>query len=122
MIASKPVAARDLSHIPFKMSIKPGMVVQYKSMDLHDDETPMALVLCPDWAVETHVVDMRNVEVKGERNHDPRRYLCAVMAPAEMHGAFELHVWRQVLVDIANMEREVLMEYDVATRFYHPNL
>lgn len=95
------------------------MIVQYKSID-DEVKIPMALILCPDWAVETHVIDMRQVEVKGARNEGPKRYLCAVVAPAIMDGAFDLHVWRQVLVDVADMEREVVMEYDVATRFYHP--
>lgn len=97
------------------------MVVQYNCMD-NEAEHPLALILCPDWAVETHVVDMRHVEVKGERNVGRKKYLCAVMAPAVMHGAFELSVWRQVLVDVADMEKEVLMEYDSATRLYHPNI
>lgn len=97
------------------------MVVQYKSTD-DEVENPLALILCPDWAIETHVVDIRNVEVKGERNVGRKRYLCAVMAPAVMHGAFELRVWRQVLVYVADMEREILMEYDDSTRFYHLNV
>ncbi|QDS72366.1 hypothetical protein FKW77_008245 [Venturia effusa] len=115
------VVVKDGSHLPFKMRIKPGMVVQYKSID-GEVQNPLAVILCPDWAVETHVVDMRHVKVRGERNKILKRYLCAVMAPAEMHGAFELHVWQQVLVDVLDMEKEVLMEYDGATRFYHPNV
>lgn len=97
------------------------MVVQYKS--IYDEvKNPLAMILCPDWAVETHVVDIRHMEVKGERNVGRKRYLCAVMAPAVMHGAFELNIWQQVLVDVVDMEKEVLMEYDGATRFYHPNV
>ncbi|TLD32255.1 diatom spindle kinesin 1 [Venturia nashicola] len=116
-----PIVAKDNSHLPFDLRIKPGMIVLYNS--IHDKiKDSLALILCPDWAVETHVVDIRNVEVKGERNVGRKRYLCAVMAPAAMHGAFELSVGRQVLVDLADMEEEVSMEYDGATRFYHLNV
>lgn len=65
------------------------------------------------------MVDLGGVEVKGVRNEGAKRYLCAVMAPAMMDGAFELNIWRQVVVDVKDMERELLMEYDSATRFYH---
>jgi kinesin family protein 2/24 len=108
----------NLSSLPFKVRIKPGMVIQYKSK-YEEVKIPMALILCPDWAVETHVVDVRGEEVKGIRNEGPKRYLCAAITPAMMDGAFELNVWRQVVVDVKDMEKELLMEYDAATRFYH---
>jgi kinesin family protein 2/24 len=94
------------------------MVIQYKNK-YEEGIIPMALILCPDWAVETHVVDIRNQEVKGIRNEGPKRYLCATISPAMMAGAYQLNVWRQVVVDVGDMEKELLMEYDAATRFYH---
>ena len=35
-----------------------------------------------------------------------------------MTDAYELKVWRQVLIQVEDMEAEIIMEYDTAMRYY----
>jgi len=39
-----------------------------------------------------------------------------------MPGAFEIYLWQQVVASVDTMEAEVLLEYDVGTRYYYENV
>lgn len=42
-----------------------------------------------------------------------------MILPGTLGGSYEVQLWRQVVVDVAQMEAEVVLEYDAATRYYH---
>ncbi|KAI8659679.1 Kinesin motor domain-containing protein [Fusarium sp. Ph1] len=96
----------EMSQVPFKERIRPGMVVSWNP----PDDTPgfyrlpgrnLVTVLSPE---------------------DETRYRCASVVPGVMPGAFEVYLWQQVVVKVEHMEAEVLLEYDVATRYYYETL
>ncbi|KAF2801423.1 diatom spindle kinesin 1 [Mytilinidion resinicola] len=103
---------------PFATRIRPGMFVRYNPSHPTGLDTNIATILCPDWAVETKVKDYYGKEVKGMKGEGERRYLCAMVAPSIMPGAWELDLARQCVVEVREMEAEVLMEWDVATRYW----
>lgn len=109
------------------------------------DDFGLVVVLCPVEAVQSTAKDVFESVVNpaederadtikvndtnstlGPGDTDGARYLCAVVmpAPASTKGlmakeAYELHIWRQVVVDVAMMEKEVILEYDQETRYYY---
>lgn len=127
-------SSRDLDgsaeSTPFKDRIRPGMAVswtQKKNSYVGGFWTDLniALILCPAAAVGPTTQDTqgRRVDAQFEGNKTAdgkaKRYLCAMVLPAVFPGAFEVSVWRYVVVDVDDMEKEVILEYDSATRFYH---
>ncbi|KAK7757104.1 hypothetical protein SLS62_000651 [Diatrype stigma] len=46
------------------------------------------------------------------------RYLCAQVTPGAESETYEVNLWQQVVVDVSNMEKEVVLEYDAETRYY----
>ncbi|KAK3376420.1 P-loop containing nucleoside triphosphate hydrolase protein [Lasiosphaeria ovina] len=120
--------------IPFKQRIRPGMVVSWgwrwtaASGAVLMTEKHLGVVLCPAAAVGPRVCDVRGVQVNPPPPQDneagggegkKERYLCAMVQPGMMSGAYGVSLWRQTVVDVEQMEAEVLMEYDEATRFYY---
>ncbi|KPM39756.1 hypothetical protein AK830_g6811 [Neonectria ditissima] len=94
--------------VPFKERIRPGMAVSWTPPAGFAMALPgmnMVVVLSPALDAGT--------ESKGPR------YLCAIVTPAIMSEAYDLHLWRQVVVEVEQMDTEVLLEYDVATRYYY---
>lgn len=55
-------------------------------------------------------------EMKEEKK---QTYLCCGLAPSIMNGTYELHVKQEMIVDVNDMEDEIQVEYDSATRFYY---
>ncbi|EFY99447.2 kinesin motor domain protein [Metarhizium robertsii] len=116
--------------IPFKDRIRPGMAVSWTPTKEYDmgcswEELNIALILCPAAAVGPttqdtmgHRVDAGSVSNK-MADGKYKRYLCAMVSPAVLPGAFEVSMWRYVVVDVDDMDKEVILEYDSATRFYH---
>jgi hypothetical protein len=51
-----------------------------------------------------------------ENSFNSQRYLCAMISPGALVNAYEIHLWRQVVINISTMDAEVLLEYDTATR------
>jgi kinesin family protein 2/24 len=107
---NKGLSSRDprpeMAGVPFKERLRPGMVVSWNPAD----DTPgfyrlpgrnLIMILSPD----------------GEES-----YRCAVTVPAIMPGAFEIYLWQQVVASVDTMEAEVLLEYDVGTRYYYENV
>ncbi|KAK4663948.1 uncharacterized protein QC763_0080800 [Podospora pseudopauciseta] len=99
-----PPHARD---VPFKERIRPGMVVSYRSMGTEQ----MGVVLSRADAVGERVRDLTGVQ--GER------YLCAMVVPAILPGAYDVGLWMQVVVGVGEVEAEVVLEWDVTTRYYY---
>ena len=128
-------SSRDLDEssasIPFKDRIRPGMAVSWTPTKTEYNlggfwkGLNIALILCPAAAAGPTTQDTmgRKVDTEFEGNKtqdgDDRRYLCAVVSPAVLNGAYEVSVWRYVVVDVDYMDAEVILEYDSATRFYH---
>ena len=109
-IENKGLSSRDprpeMANVPFKERLRPGMVVSWNPAD----DTPgfyrlpgrnLVMILSPE----------------GEET-----YRCAVAVPAIMPGAFEIYLWQQVVASVNTMEAEVLLEYDVGTRYYYENV
>jgi kinesin family member 2/24 len=47
------------------------------------------------------------------------KWLAAVVLPAIMAGTYTVHMWKHIVVSEDEMDAEVLMEYDEATRVYY---
>lgn len=108
---SKWLSSRDNSErktLHFTERIRPGMAVRWTPAELPSskNEQNLALVLSPQEVVE---------------GNDPsdQRYVCAMVLPGVLGDSYEVHLWRQVVVDVQQMQAEVLLEYDVASRYYH---
>ncbi|RFN55376.1 diatom spindle kinesin 1 [Fusarium flagelliforme] len=107
---NKGLSSRDprpeMANVPFKERLRPGMVVSWNPAD----DTP-GFYRLPG----RNLVMILSSE--GEES-----YRCAVTVPAIMPGAFEIYLWQQVVASADTMEAEVLLEYDVGTRYYYENV
>ncbi|RYP20475.1 hypothetical protein DL765_002774 [Monosporascus sp. GIB2] len=133
------LSSRDLdptaTAVPFKERIRPGMVVSWNQPPGHNlplgmpDDLKLAVVLCSAEAVQGTVKDvLGNVVNPTEGEHTDTnvngtdsgaRYLCALVMPGLMAEAYELNLWRQIVIDVGMMEKEVILEYDAGTRYYY---
>ncbi|PNY25001.1 Kinesin-like protein [Tolypocladium capitatum] len=115
--------------VPFKERVRPGMVVSWTPppcypLDLPGGVKP-AMVLCPAAAAGDHTLDARGQQVDphdgGPETEDgkPSRFLCALVNPGVLHGAYEVQIWRQLVIGVDMMDAEVTLEYDPATRYYY---
>ena len=86
-------------------------------------------VFCPAEAIQTTAKDaVEKVDNPGETEHvntgkssadNGGRYLCALLTPGQSADAYELSLWRQVVIDVDWMDAEVHTEYNAATRYYY---
>ncbi|PQE02892.1 kinesin motor domain-containing protein [Rutstroemia sp. NJR-2017a BVV2] len=101
--------------VPFKERIQPGMVISWKktSGDGEEGSTPdginLAVVLSP----------VSNTQATSGKANPGSQYICAVVTQGIMAEAYEINLWRQVVVDVESMEKEVVLEYDQSTRYYY---
>ncbi|EEY19590.1 conserved hypothetical protein [Verticillium alfalfae VaMs.102] len=97
----------DMAGVPFTERIRPGLVVAF------DPPADMPMPL-----------PGRNLAVVlgADEGQAQGRYTCARVTPGFMPNAFEVNLWRQVVVPVERMVAEVLLEYDVATRYYYETL
>lgn len=87
-------------NVDFKDRIRPGMAVSWSpppDFKFKLDGLNIALALSP----------------KDEG------WLCAVVVPGILPGAYEISLWHQTVVESHVMEAEVILEYDAATRYYY---
>ena len=96
--------------MPFQQRIKPGMFVRLVPNVSSLEGGDIAMVMSP----------LRPEDFDGER--EGRQFICAMVGPSIMAHAYELHVARQEAYSVKDMAREVLMEYDFATRYYYMDL
>ncbi|CAM1501497.1 Fc.00g034810.m01.CDS01 [Cosmosporella sp. VM-42] len=109
---------------PFKEHIRPGMAVSWTppaGFPMTLSGINMVVILSPASAVGEDVKDALGTKVKPAEGDESgrRKYLCAMVTPAVMSEAYDVHLWRQVVVDVESMDAEVILEYDVATRYYY---
>ncbi|KAK4150246.1 P-loop containing nucleoside triphosphate hydrolase protein [Chaetomidium leptoderma] len=124
------------AEVPFQQRIRPGMVVGWKPSAAGGYESfsvggkAYAMVMCPREVVGERVRDVRGEQVNGKdttgssvggegKGETGEAYLCAMVAPALLPGSYGISPWRQVVVRVEEMEAEVLMEWDEATRYYY---
>jgi kinesin family member 2/24 len=133
------LSSRDMdptaTAVPFKERIRPGMVVSWNqppaccvALNVPND-LKLAVVLCPIEAVQGTVKDvLGNVVNPTESEHTDTkeigtdsgaRYLCALVTPGLMAEAYELNLWRQIVIDIGMIDKEIFLEYDTGTRYYY---
>jgi kinesin family protein 2/24 len=116
--------------LPFKERIRPGMAVSWTPTKEYNlggfwKGLNIAVVLCPAAGVGPTTRDTmgRSVDAALQGNKTvegrDRRYLCALVTPGVMQGAYEVNLWRHVVLDVDCMDKELVLEYDSATRFYH---
>ncbi|KAK0710420.1 P-loop containing nucleoside triphosphate hydrolase protein [Apiosordaria backusii] len=116
----------DAKDVPFKERIRPGMVVSYRAVGKAGALGPkqMGVVLSRAGAVGERVRDVYGVQVNprdGDNQEEGRgeRYLCSMVIPAILPGAYDVSLWRQVVVGVEEMEAEVILEWDMATRYHY---
>lgn len=132
-------SSRDLdpagTAVPFKERIRPGMVVSWNEPSGPGsalrvlDGLKLAVVLCPVDAVPRIVKEaLGNVRNSTDSAHADTRdkgtsgsvhYLCALVTPGLTAEAYELNMWRQIVVAVDSIEKEVFLEYDAGTRYYY---
>jgi kinesin family member 2/24 len=76
----------------------------------------LVVVLSAAASVGEDVGDVFGKPVAGQEG---KKFLCAMVGPAMMPEAYDIHLWQQVVVDVEAMEAEVVLEYDMATRYYY---
>lgn len=118
----------EMQALPFKGRLRPGMMVAWtpdeenagfpvipngRNLIMLLSEEPCSSV--GESSMAAAEADAK-VKAKAER---PRAYRCAFVGPAVMPGAFELHPWIQCVVERSQMDAEVILEYDSATRYYY---
>jgi len=90
---------------PFKDRIEPGMVVRVCPGSWAFNGTDKVMILSP-------------AEAKDFEGGDERSFICAAVAPGLVPTSYELHIARKKVLKASDFEAEVLMEYDMATRYY----
>ncbi|GKT52271.1 diatom spindle kinesin-1 [Colletotrichum spaethianum] len=124
MLSSSADPDPQTAKMPFKDRIRPGMVVRWTPPSTFPLGLPglnMAVVLSPQPAVGPNVRDVSRdlVNDASKFTGGGNKYLCAMILPGFMADSYELSMWRHVVVDVDQMEAEVLLEYDAATRYYY---
>lgn len=102
---------REFAGLDFKQRIRPGMAVSWNP----SDDNIEGYYRLPG----RNIVLVLSLEKSREGEGS---YRCAAVVPAIMPGAFEVYLWQQVVVPVETMEAEVLLEYDVGTRYYYETL
>ncbi|KAL0940302.1 kinesin motor domain containing protein [Colletotrichum truncatum] len=126
LLASSIDLDPNAAQVPFKERIRPGMVVRWNPPAGFSGTLPglnMVAILCPQSAAGTHARDLDgNLVLRAGSEPEGKKYLCAMVLPGFMADSYELSMWRQVVVDVEQMEAEVFLEYDSATRYCHVTL
>lgn len=122
-MSSRDLQGPTASTVPFKERIRPGMVVSWKEPSEQSDGSEslkLAVVLAPrDGTNGFNRFFKDGTGAVKEREVNTPSYLCALVVPGVMADAYEVHLWRQVVVGVNTMEKEVGLEYDAATRYYY---
>lgn len=88
-----------------------------------------SIVLCPVEAVQGTVKDIlgnvvnptasEHTDTKDNGTDSGARYLCALVTPALMAEAYELNLWRQIVIHVGMTDKKVFLEYDAGARYYY---
>lgn len=117
----------ELSTLPFKERIRPGMVVSWTPPPDFPLGLPvgmnLVMVMCPADAAGPTAKNLIGGQVDSANANQgegkAKGYLCALILPGIMSETYEFNLWRQVVVEIGAMDAEVCLEYDPATRYYY---
>ncbi|VUC28483.1 unnamed protein product [Clonostachys rosea] len=116
----------EASSIHFKERIRPGMVVSWtpppELAETLPDTKSLALILCPVSAAGPYARDYQGNSVQaesGENRSDSASYLCALVTEKTNSEAYEMNLWRQVVVRVGEMTDEVILKYDTAARNWY---
>jgi len=101
---------KERNRTPFQDRIKPGMFVRRVQSVFKLEGGDIVMIMSPS---------RREDFAEGG---DGRQFICADVGPSVMTDAYELFVASQVTYNVKEMEGEVLMEYDFATRYYYMDL
>jgi kinesin family protein 2/24 len=83
------------------------------------DKKTLALILCPASAAGPHARDYQGNPVQaepGQNGGDSASYLCALVMVKTGSETYEMNLWRQVVVQVAQMTSEVILKYDTVAR------
>ncbi|EMR64081.1 putative diatom spindle kinesin 1 protein [Eutypa lata UCREL1] len=118
----------EMQALPFKDRLRPGMMVAWTpdeenaGFPVIPNGRDLIMLLseepCSSAGESSMAAAEADAKVK-EKAERPRTYRCAFVGPAVMPGAFELHPWIQCVVEGSQMDAEVILEYDSATRYYY---
>jgi kinesin family protein 2/24 len=101
----------------WRESMRPGMGVRLKRG--HQAEPVRhVMVLCPEGAFGNEP-GYQEMAAEGKQANT---YVCAEILPAVMADAYNLAIDIQSVVSLDEMENEILLEFDHATRFYFINI
>jgi kinesin family protein 2/24 len=93
----------DSAQAPFKERLRAGMVVSWDP---------------PAGEPGVHKLDGRNLAILLSAEGEGK-YRCGMVAPSLLPGSFEVFVWQQFVAAVDRMLAEVVIEYDVGTRYYY---
>jgi hypothetical protein len=79
----------------------------------------IVMLMCPEGSLLSVAKGAHKYPSRRDGNWGEGRYICATICAASVKGAFELDVQRQIVVTVADMEEELALEYDAATRYYY---
>jgi kinesin family protein 2/24 len=108
--------------IPFQDRLRTGMFVRASKSQLQGakEATRIVMLMCPEGALLSTAKGAHKYPSRRGGNWGDGRYVCAnVKAATAVEGAFEVDVQRQIVVTIADMEEELRIDYDSATRYYY---
>jgi kinesin family protein 2/24 len=106
--ATEQVVEQKIPAEPFQNRIKPGMIVRMKHKYPLYPVRHVA-ILCPVGALG---------HGKENDSKDEGKFVCAEVTPGLMADAYNIAIGYQSVVALEDMEKEVLMEFDGATRYY----
>ena len=109
----------EMQSLHFKERLRPGMVVAWTpgenpTVPVMPGSRNLAMLLSQDTS--------SSLSPGTAAEGSSRTYLCAFVGCGIMPGAFELHPWLQHNIDERQMDTEVILEYDSATRYYYESL
>jgi kinesin family protein 2/24 len=93
----------SMKDIPFLERLTSGLVVRLRPNNGGSSEEKGSLVM---------------ILSRAEKNLDQQTYVCAKVQPAPFRNGYSLYIWQQVEVNVMDMQEEVILEYDEATRYY----
>ncbi|KAF2428681.1 diatom spindle kinesin 1 [Tothia fuscella] len=105
--------------IPFTERLRPGMFIRATRTHAGYEKKILTMLLCPEGSMLSSVSGAKVVrKVAPGKLLVWKRYICANVTPAALKGAFDVNVQKQIVVPVEDMDEEVKMEYDAATRYY----
>jgi kinesin family protein 2/24 len=108
--------------IPFQDRLRIGMFVRASKSQLQGakEASRIVMLMCPEGALLSTAKGAHKYPSRRNGNWGEGRYICAtVKAAATVEGAFEVDIQMQIVVTIADMEEELRIDYDSATRYFY---